>query len=156
MHQRATVHFNQKHFLALILIFLLGVSVIYSSRADTQVPQALQTIDLIATPASVSILGANDEDHLGGNGTDNVFTPLPRSHALVTGDFNADGIPDIAVGAPDADYTPPGTQTNRSNTGAVYILFGRQTFPAQTIIDANTAATSQPDVRIYGAADNDR
>ncbi len=156
MNKRAAVHFNIQQYFALLTIFLLLGTTFLSSQADTQEPQALQTIDLLVTPANVSILGATDDDHLSGNGTDNVFTPLPRSHALVSGDFNADGIADLALGAPDADYLPPGTgQTNRANTGAVYILFGRQSFTSPTLIDANLAATSQPDVRIFGAANND-
>jgi hypothetical protein len=143
-------------FIALALVFTFSLSLRNSSKADEIIPQVLLTRDLAANPAEVVLLGANADDNLGGNGTKNTFTDLSRARPLVSGDFNRDGIQDLAMGAPNADYTPPGAgSVARANAGAVYVLFGRNTFTNQTIIDTNPASVSQPDVRIYGALADD-
>ncbi|HVG18454.1 MAG TPA: Ser-Thr-rich GPI-anchored membrane family protein [Blastocatellia bacterium] len=124
--------------------------------AEDQFPQANTNIDLGGNPnpAGVTLLGASTNDHLSGNGAPNTFSVFPRAHAIVTGDFNRDGIQDVAIGAPDTDFIPA-AGTPRPNAGAVYILFGRQTFPASAIIDTNTTALNQPDVKIFGGATDD-
>lgn len=144
-------------FIAFALVFSLSLSLLHSSKADEVKPQALTvTRDLSTTPADVTFLGANQDDHLGGNGSSDTFTNLTRSRPMVAGDFNDDGIQDIAFGAPDADYTPPGVgSVNRPDAGAVYILFGRNAFTPTTVIDTNISALSQPDVKIYGAMGGD-
>jgi FG-GAP repeat/Ser-Thr-rich glycosyl-phosphatidyl-inositol-anchored membrane family len=138
------------------LIAVAGIIGPFSATADDLFPQAFTNIDLGSNPgaAGVTLLGAGPNDHLSGNGTPNVSSVFPRAHAIVTGDFNKDGFQDIAVGAPDADFTPTGG-TARANAGAVYILFGRQTFPASTLIDTNLTALSQPDVKVFGASADD-
>jgi hypothetical protein len=142
-------------FIISLLAFIVSVNMFDSSKADEITTQALQTIDL-ASPTPFTILGANEDDNLGGSGSQNTFTNLTRARPLATGDFNKDGIQDIAIGAPNADFTPPGVgSTNRPNTGAVYIIFGRSSFTSATVIDTNVAATSQPDIKIYGAVSND-
>src|SRR5205085_1342321 len=115
--------------------------------------QAIFNIDLGATPspANIRVLGASTDDHLSGNGTPNTFTGFPRAHALAVGDFNKDGIQDVVIGAPDTDFTPAAPGTPRANAGAVYVVFGKATFAAGTIIDTNLAAPIQPDIRIFGA-----
>jgi hypothetical protein len=144
-------------FIAFALIFTLSLSLLHSSKADEITTQALITRDLAAAPAQVTFIGANEDDNLGGSGTLNTFTDLTRARPLVSGDFNNDGIQDIAMGAPNADYTPPAPAPgiNRPNAGAVYILFGRNTFTNPTLIDTNIAAINQPDVKIYGAMSGD-
>jgi hypothetical protein len=143
-------------FIAFALIFTLSLSLLHSSKADELTTQALITRDLGITGAEVTIVGANENDNLGGSGSPDTFTDLTRSHPLAVGDFNDDGIQDIAMGAPNADYTPPGVgTTNRPNAGAVYILFGRNTFTNPTLIDTNIAAGNQPDVKVYGALTGD-
>lgn len=140
----------------LTFIAVAGVAEIGIVTADDQFPQASTNIDLGATPnpAGVTLLGAGPNDHLSGNGAANTFSAFPRAHAIVTGDFNRDGIQDVAIGAPDTDFTPAAGAT-RANAGAVYILFGRQTFPATAFIDTNTTALSQPDVKIFGGSADD-
>lgn len=144
---------------ALALFFLSLTTFYFSTQADDLSTQAIITIDLGTSPTNVAtIIGANDEDHIGGNGAADTFAPLPRSQALVAGDFNDDGIQDLAFGAPDTDFTPPGSPAppNRANTGAVYIVFGRSPFTVPVNIDTNIAGANQPDIKIYGAASNDQ
>ncbi|HJQ26546.1 MAG TPA: hypothetical protein VKA60_21705 [Blastocatellia bacterium] len=118
--------------------------------------QAIFNIDLGAnpSPANIRVLGAGPDDHLSGNGTPNTFTSYIRAHAIAVGDFNHDGFQDVVIGAPDTDFTPAAAPA-RANAGAVYVIFGKATFAAATIIDTNLAATLQPDIRIFGANAND-
>src|SRR5690242_8008558 len=124
----------------------------------SQTAQATFNINLadVPSPANPQVIGASAMDHLSGNGTPDTFSVFPRAHALATGDFNHDGFQDVVIGAPDTDFTPQGGDL-RQNAGAVYVIFGRATFAASTIIDTNLAAalTSQPDISIFGASSND-
>ncbi len=104
------------------------------ASADAQ-PQAMQTIDLATTATDVLVTGAATGAHLGQAG------------GFATGDFNGDMIPDLAVAAPDSDVTVSATDS-RPGAGAVYVIFGRASFPA--IIDGHPAALNQPDVRLIG------
>jgi hypothetical protein len=116
-------------------------------KAKAQSPQAIQTIDV--TTAPLTVLGAGEKDELSGNGSPGVFTAFPRAHAVATGDFNKDGIADLAIGAPEADFTPTGG-ASRADAGAVYVIFGKN-FPNPTILDAAT----DPEVKIFGGAGGD-
>ncbi len=115
--------------------------------------QAIFNIDLGAnpSPANIRVLGASPDDHLSGNGTPNTFNSYIRAHAIAVGDFNHDGFQDVVIGAPDADFAPAAPAAPRANAGAVYVIFGKATFAAATIIDTSLAATLQPDIRIFGA-----
>jgi FG-GAP repeat protein len=127
----------------------------FHATADTQSALAIFNIDLGVTPPSITVLGASASDHLSGNGDPAVSSIFPRAHAIVTGDFNRDGALDIAIGAPDADFTPEAPGAPRPNAGAVYIIFGRGIFPANAVIDAKLTAGTQPEVKIFGAASGD-
>jgi hypothetical protein len=143
-------------FLALALVFTLSLRLLQSSKADEITTQAL-TRDLSTNPPEITFIGASEDDNLGGSGTLNTFTDLTRARPLVAGDFNKDGIQDIAMGAPNTDFTPTGpAPVSRPNAGAVYILFGRNTFTNPTTFDTNITGLNQPDIRIYGglAGDN--
>ncbi len=161
MKQQKLIPGKRIIFFFALLLFALSVSfTLFKSQAQDVVPQLSTVIDLSNTTAGVTILGATSEDHLGGNGAPSNFSinNLPRSQPMVTGDFNADGKLDLAVGAPDADFiSPPGTPTpvTRANAGAVYILFGRASFTVPTTIDAINTSQNQPDIRIYGGAADD-
>ncbi|MEW6131491.1 MAG: Ig-like domain-containing protein [Acidobacteriota bacterium] len=141
-----------------LMLFTLMTSV-YTLRSTAQevAPQAFVHVDLATTTAGVTVLGANDNDKISGNGTPDTFTTLPRSQPLVSGDFNGDGKLDIAIGAPETDYTPLTSppSPNRANTGAVYIIFGRDGFTTATTFDANLLSLTQPDIQIYGAVSED-
>jgi glycosylphosphatidylinositol phospholipase D len=141
-------------FLVTLIALFISLRFVASLQADDVSTQALTTIDLSSTTPGLTILGAQADDNLGGNGSAGSFSSTPRAHPLATGDFNRDGIQDLAFGAPDADFTPQGG-SNRANTGAVYILFGKQSFGAPAVIDTNLTSTSQPDVKIFGASADD-
>lgn len=140
----------------LIILLITGPVLISVNRIAAQdfSIQTVQVIDLSATAANVQVFGAADNQHLGGNGTPNTFGTFPQARALAIGDINNDGFKDLIVGAPDGDFTPQGGAA-RTKAGAVYVVFGRQTFPNPTIIDTNTTALTQPDLKIFGAASND-
>jgi hypothetical protein len=157
-HKLISEHKGTFYIFALLLFILSASVTVFKSRAQEVVPQLSTVVDLSTFTNVVSILGASTDDHLGGNGTPDTFTTLPRSQPMVTGDFNGDGRLDLAVGAPDADFvSPPGTPNpvTRADAGAVYILFGRTSFTLPTTIDAINTSQNQPDIRIYGAAAND-
>lgn len=142
------------HFITITTAMLALTAATFMVAADTQSALATFNIDLAVTTPNITLLGAAASDHLSGNGLAGTSTTFPRAHSIVTGDFNQDGSQDVAIGAPDADFTPASGPA-RANAGAVYILFGKATFPPVTIIDTNLTALSQPDVKIFGAAADD-
>jgi hypothetical protein len=88
----------------------------------------LGTVDLASSQQDVTILGDDNNDHLG--------TPL------ATGDFNDDGFADAVIAARFGD----GPTGNRSDAGEVYLVFGSAGMTG--VIDT---ASAQQDVTIYGA-----
>lgn len=140
--------------LAILAMMVATLPVAANNQFQTQSAQGLN-IDLGATTANITFLGAAASDHLSGNAAPGTSATFPRAHAIVTGDFNRDGSIDVAIGAPDADFTPAGGGATRQNAGAVYILFGKSTFVSGTVIDTNLSATLQPDIKIFGAASDD-
>lgn len=157
-------HFRgRKSIIALIAIFSITLLAMpwsshsgLTGRADGQIsPHLVQSVDLGATSARISVLGASQDDNLTGDDAPDSFTAFPRSHALATGDFNNDGFDDMVVGAPDTDFTPAGGAL-RANAGAVYVILGETPPSAAPItIDTNLAAQNQPDTRIFGAEAGD-
>lgn len=141
--------------LAVALVSIAIAVVPFRARTDDISGQTVQFIDLSASAANIQILGAGAGDHLSGNGATNSFATFPRSHAVAVGDINDDGIDDLIIGAPDADFTPQGGSA-RAEAGSVHILFGRSSFASPTIIDTNLAASSQADVKIFGASVGDQ
>ncbi|MFP5263373.1 MAG: hypothetical protein ACLGJB_15840 [Blastocatellia bacterium] len=99
----------------------------------------------------VVIAGPSAQSHLGGSGRIDDFTDSNRSQPLAVGDFNADGIADLAIGAPDARIFVD--QSLRDRAGAVYIVFGQRVLPA--IIDTASGPVGGVGLTILGMADGD-
>ncbi|HKV38336.1 MAG TPA: LamG-like jellyroll fold domain-containing protein [Blastocatellia bacterium] len=126
-----------------------------SMRADSQEPQSLGLGGDVTVNAGLTIVGEGIGARIGSNGPASDFTSSIRAHAIAVGDFNGDGIPDIAIGAPDQTVTiqpPVGPVQTRPGAGAVYVIFGSSglvgTAGSGKQIDTGTA---QPDIIILGA-----
>jgi hypothetical protein len=91
--------------------------------------ESVRQSDLSAAPA---ISGADSGDYLG--------------YTLATGDFNDDGLHDLAIGA----FLGDGPANEKGDAGEVYVMYGGD--PPKTI----DLATTQLDAVIYGAAPGDR
>ncbi|HKP14048.1 MAG TPA: hypothetical protein VJZ91_18140, partial [Blastocatellia bacterium] len=90
--------------------------------------------------ANVMILGPAAGSHLGGSGSIDNLTDMNRAQCLAVGDFNGDGIDDLAISAPDAV----------ASAGVVYVIFGRAELPAT--IDTAQGRAGGVDLIISGAA----
>lgn len=89
------------------------------------------TINLSSTPGDILLLGDREYDNLGS--------------AAAVGDFNHDGVMDLATAAPGADA---GTFTNQRGDGFVYGLLGSSAYQTGTYtIDY---ATDTPDFLLIG------
>lgn len=100
----------------------------------------------------VILAGALSQSHLGGTGTVDTFTDANRSQPLAIGDFNGDGIADLAMAAPDARLIVDGS--TRTGAGVVYVVFGRKEFPG--VIDTAAGVGGGVNLTIYGKSDGDR
>lgn len=89
------------------------------------------TRDLSSSPADFTVLGAASGHNLGTS--------------VAAGDFNADGIEDLLVGAAYAD---PGTPV-RSNAGEAYVIFG-----SASLSGTHDLATSPADFTVLGGEAN--
>ncbi|RMF75485.1 MAG: hypothetical protein D6738_03755, partial [Acidobacteria bacterium] len=85
---------------------------------------ACETLVRLSSGDGLAVWGEEAGDALGRGG--------------ITGDFNGDGTPDLALGAPDAD----GPGNGRSGAGAVYVFYG----PVAASVDL---ATTAADVEIH-------
>lgn len=87
--------------------------------------------------ASVTLHGAHAGERLSYDGT------------IRTGDINADGIPDLLLGATPAD----GPGGERPSAGRIYVVFGRPGLPP--VLDLQVQGSSGASLTIYGASEND-
>jgi hypothetical protein len=99
-------------------------------------------IDTGAGQADLSILGAKSGDKLG--------------FSVAVGDVNGDGVDDITMGAPGADFpgsaTPP--PAARNDTGAAFVIFGAPSLGNPAAIDL--AATNAANVALFGVNTGDQ
>lgn len=99
-------------------------------------------IDTGAGQADLSILGAKSGDKLG--------------FSVAVGDVNGDGIDDITMGAPGADFpgstTPPAAA--RNDTGAAFVILGAASLGNPTSIDL--AATNAANIALFGVSTGDQ
>lgn len=99
-------------------------------------------IDTATGGAEISILGIKTGDNLG--------------FAVAVGDVNGDGIADISIGAPGADF--PGSVSPavaaRADTGAVFVIFGSAALSNPHTIDL--ATTNAANVAMFGVNTGDR
>ena len=99
-------------------------------------------IDTNAGQQSLSILGGKSGDKLG--------------FSVAVGDVNGDGISDITMGAPGADF--PGTTTPpaaaRNDTGAAFVIFGAASLGTPATIDL--ATTNAANVALFGVTSGDQ
>lgn len=87
--------------------------------------------------ASVTLHGAHAGEQLSYDGT------------IRTGDINADGIPDLLLGATPAD----GPGGERPSAGRIYAIFGRPGLPPA--LDLQVQGSNGASLTIYGASEND-
>lgn len=88
-------------------------------------------IGLASTPADITLFGARTYDQLGA--------------AAAVGDFNGDGILDLAAAAPGAEL---GALTTQRGDGIIYGLFGSTAY--QTGVHSMNYATASADFRLIG------
>jgi Crp-like helix-turn-helix domain/FG-GAP repeat len=116
---------------------------VYSSSAE-----------IIPSPPGpdVTIIGPATLARLGGSGSPDNLSDFNHSQPIAVGDFNGDGIDDIAIAALDAQLVVGSTL--RSGAGVVYLIFGRKELLAK--LDTATRPSGGVGLTILGAADGDR
>jgi hypothetical protein len=92
---------------------------------------AVKSYNLATLPANITLWGAREDDNLGV--------------AAAAGDFNGDGLADLAVAAPGADA---GAWDDQIGEGFVYGLLGSQAY--QTGTYSRDYATATPDFKLVG------
>ncbi len=95
-------------------------------------------VDLRTTTPDVTIYGVDPSDTAGS--------------ALAVGDFDGDGLKDIAIGARFAD----GPSNTRTSAGEVYLLRGRRTWPATIDLRSADTTRTNADATVFGADAGDQ
>jgi hypothetical protein len=138
--------------ITIVLVFYLSLLLPTSTNLSANL-QKIGLTDIVPnSPApDVMILGPSPRSRLGGCGQPDNLSDSNHSQTISVGDFNADGIQDLAISAPDAELIV-GSTIRKS--GAVYIILGRRDF--SSVMDTARAQPGGADVTILGAADGDR
>ena len=97
-----------------------------------------RTQDYLTAPPDVIIYGVAPGDQLG--------------RALAVGDVNGDGKGDVIIGTPFSG----GPGGSRVSGGAVFVLFGRNSWPSTIDLKNSDPNTSNADITIFGAAGGDQ
>lgn len=90
-------------------------------------------IDLNSVSADITVLGAKEGDRLGTS--------------VSIGDINEDGTDDLLIGAPQM-----GVPLQTRGTGEAYVMYGRDSFPPNHIIDLESRSL---DITLYGRSKGD-
>ncbi|MEW5735483.1 MAG: FG-GAP and VCBS repeat-containing protein [Thermodesulfobacteriota bacterium] len=94
-------------------------------------------VDLANGDQDLTVYGKTSNDQMTHDG------------AVLTGDINGDGTPDLILGSPYAD----GQAGGRANSGEVYVYYGNWTLTG--IMDIAGTSGYTPDIVVYGAASGD-
>jgi hypothetical protein len=94
--------------------------------------------DLATRPADLVIYGEDPADSL--------------AYAVAFGDFNGDGKDDLALSARFAD----GASNGKNNSGSVYLLLGKNTWPAEIDLNGGDPSRSAADSTIFGPDEGDQ
>lgn len=140
-----------KRWLIALLICLLATQVGLGNSPIKFVEVSLADIVPLPPGPDVVIAGPSPRSRLGGSGQPDNLSDSNRSQTIASGDFNADGIQDLAISAPDAELI---VGSSLRKAGTVYIIFGRKDLPS--LIDTAKAQPGGADVAILGASDGDR
>jgi hypothetical protein len=112
-----------------------GAVYIVLGRQPFANPTLIDTNLAASNLPDVRIFGLNANDRLG--------------FAVASGDVNGDGISDVLMGAPGADFNA----TPRNDTGAVFVIFGSNTLTNRTIDLATQPSPAS--VTIFGSRAGD-
>ncbi len=123
-------------FLCLVTLLFSPISSVFSQKKTP--PKLPETFDIAKSQQNAIVFGAIEEE------------TITQFGALITGDFNGDGIDDIAAGAVNSNG-PDGT---RHLAGAVYVFFGGN-WPKEIDLakkkKKDKVQTPPADAVIYGA-----
>jgi FG-GAP repeat len=135
------------------LLFLYALPSFLNTGWRPFIPGDRSSADIIPLPPGpdVTIIGPATLARLGGAGSPDNLSDFNHAQPIAVGDFNGDGIDDLAVAAPDAQIIVGSTL--RSDAGVVYLIFGRSNLPVT--LDTASGPSGGVSLTILGAADGD-